>query len=473
MHDIAVIGGGVVGCAIAELLSRYELDLCVIERGCDVVEGTTKANSGIVHAGYDAPAGSLMARLNLRGSAAMEEECRRLSVAFRRTGSLVLSLRHQDDSMLHVLKDRGFQNGVQGLEILPKEEVRRREPALSPDVRGALWAPSAGVVDPMALGIAYAEVAAQNGTTFYLEHQVRAIRFENDTYTIETSQGDIQSRWIINAAGVHADQIQEMAGEKEFSIRPVRGEYYMMDKQLGNLVHSVIFQCPGPEGKGVLVSPTVHGNLIIGPNAENIPDKDDTATTAEGQAFVRMAAQRSVPGIDYRFAIRNFSGIRAHADDFIIGMSNSAPNFLNLAGICSPGLTAASAIARMGADILEENGVRLVAKKDPVLERQVICVKALSVQEKREVIGRNPFYGRVICRCETVTEGEIRDAISREPRPRTVDAIKKRLGTGMGRCQGGFCLPRIMEVMAEELGVAQTQLLLGKENSWILSGVTK
>lgn len=475
MVDVAVIGGGVVGCAVAELLSRYELDICVIERETDVAAGTTKANSGIVHAGYDAPTGSLMARLNLEGSKCMADECRRLDVGYRQIGSLVLSLREEDDAMLAALLERGQKNGVDGLNLLPAQEVRRREPALSPSVRGALHAPTAAIVDPFLLCIAYAEVAARNGVRFCLEHEVRAIRRTNRAHVITAGNTEIEARWIINAAGVHADQIQEMAGEREFSIVPVRGEYYMMDRQVGDLVHSVIFQCPGPEGKGVLVSPTVHGNLIVGPNAEDIENKDDMATTWDGQTFVRQTAAKSVPGIDYRFAIRNFSGVRAHSDagDFIIGLSKTIPQFLNLAGICSPGLTAAPAIARMAVDLLQSNGLGLQPKTSPVLERRVVRMKPLSVEEKRRQIQRDPAYGRVLCRCETVTEGEIRDALRREPIPRTVDAIKKRVTAGMGRCQGGFCLPRVMEMISKELGIAQEDIELGKEGSQILTGETK
>lgn len=471
MYDAAIIGGGITGCAIAETLSRYNLKVGLIERANDVADGTTKANSGIVHAGYDAPVHTLMAQLNLRGSQVMSEECRRLDVPYKRIGSYVISLREEDDAHLERLLERGLQNGVSGLEILDAETVRSREPALNRKVRSALYAPSGAVVDPFALAIAYAETAAQNGVTFHLGHQVQDLCWEEDHWNIRTSTGPLQAAWIINAAGVHADQLQEMAGEREFKIIPVRGEYYLMDKNLGNLVHSVIFQCPGPMGKGVLVSPTVHGNLIIGPNAEVIEDPDDTRTTRKGLAQVREAAARSVPDISYREAIRNFAGVRATSDagDFIIRMSESAPRFLNAAGICSPGLSSAPAIAEYAAGILAEAGLPLVRKDTYVKERRQVRMKALSPEDKQKMIEKSPLYGRVLCRCEMVTEGEIRDALFREPRTQTVDGLKRRAGTGMGRCQGGFCLPRIMEVISRELQLPQEDILLDQAGSRILT----
>lgn len=472
MFDVAIIGGGIIGCATAERLSRYRLKTAVIERAPDVADGTTKANSGIVHAGYDAPPGTKMAELNRKGADMMPAECSRLDVPLRQTGSYVLAFSAEDEVRLQQLLDRGRQNGVPGLEILNGETLRGREPALSSAVRAALWAPTAAVVDPFQLCAAYAEVAVANGTEFLLGTQVRSLRWEGDHWRIGTSQGPVEATYVVNAAGVHADRIQEMAGKREFTIRPVRGEYYLMDKDLGGLVGAVIFQCPGPRGKGVLVAPTVHGNLLIGPSADPVENSDDTATTQAGLHFVRATAARSVPDINYREAIRNFAGVRANSDvgDFIIGMSESAPQFLNLAGICSPGLSASPAIAREAAEILAAAGLVLVPREDAASARQVVRMKNLPAAEKERMIAENPLYGRVLCRCETITEGEICDALSRQPQPQTVDGIKKRCGTGMGRCQGGFCQPRIVELIARELGVPPEEVLLDGDGSWIVNG---
>lgn len=472
MYDAAIIGGGVIGCAVAEQLARYKLNIAVIERSNDVADGTTKANSGIVHAGYDAPENTLMAQLNVRGSRKMPEECRRLDVAFRRIGSYVLSLCKEDDAHLERLLQRGWKNGVENLEILPGEVVRKREPALTGKVRCALYAPAGAVVDPFALCVSYAELAAENGADFLLSHQVEALAYEEGHWNIRTSRGEVHAIWIINAAGVHADQIQEMAGEHEFTITPVRGEYYIMDKILGNLVHAVIFQCPGPMGKGVLVSPTVHGNLIVGPNAEPVGNPDDTKTTRPGLDSVRKAAARTVPDIPYCNSIRNFAGVRANSDigDFIIRLSESAPHFLNVAGIGSPGLSSAPAIAEYAVAALEKAGLVLRPKEDVMLRRHGVHMKDLTPDEKQNMIEKDPRYGRVLCRCETVTEGEIRDALRRKPCVYTVDSVKKRAGAGMGRCQGSFCLPRIMALISEETGIPQQDILLGPEGSHILAG---
>lgn len=472
MLDVAIIGGGIVGCATAERLSQYQLKTALVERANDVADGTTKANSGIVHAGYDAPVGTLMAELNVEGSRIMPQECERLDVPLRQTGSYVLAFGPEDEEHLGRLLERGRKNGTAGLEILDGETVRRREPALSSDVRAALWAPTAAVVDPFQLCVAYAQVAAENGTEFLLGREVNALSWEDDHWNIQTDQGNVQARYIVNAAGVHADQIQEMAGGSEFKIVPVRGEYYIMDKTLGDMVSSVIFQCPGPEGKGVLVAPTVHGNLIVGPNAEPVDDRDDTATTRSGQDFVRKMAAKSVPDINYREAIRNFAGVRANTDsrDFIIGMSASAPNFLNLAGICSPGLSSSPAIARRAVQLLREAGLSLTPRENARDTRKVVRMKSLAPEEKQQHIDEDPLYGRVLCRCETVTEGEIRDAVHTRPQPRTIDGIKKRCGTGMGRCQGGFCLPRILDVLCRELECSPEDILLDRDGSQILTG---
>lgn len=470
MYDVAVIGSGVVGAAVCELLSRTNASCCLIEKNTDVADGTTKANSGIVHAGYDARPGTKMARLGVRGAAKMEELCERLTVPFMRTGSLVLAFSSAQCTMLDELLKRGICNGVEGLEILTREAVLEMEPGISPDVQGALYAPTAGIVDPFGLCTALAESAALNGTEIMLSSEVTAIRREDDHFVVTAGEQEAQARWIVNAAGLYADIIHDMAGGSGFRICPVRGEYYLLDKREGLRVHRVIFQCPTKDGKGVLVSPTVHGNLIVGPNAAETMDRADVSTTAAGQSYVRDTALRSVPEIDYRQAIRNFAGVRAYSDtaDFIVELSKQVPHFVNLAGICSPGLTSAPAIAEECLRLLQSDGLRVRPKQHirsrPVRKR----VRDMTDDERAEAVRTDPRYGHVVCRCETVTEGEIVEALHRVPAAGTVDSLKKRLGTGMGRCQGGFCTPRILRIIARELNMEPEDILLGPLRSNIL-----
>lgn len=472
MYDVAIIGAGVVGAALAEALSRYEIRACLLEREMDVGDGTTKANSGIVHAGYDARPGTWMARLNVRGSQLMEGICQRLGVAYNRCGSLVLAFTDEDTRTLEDLLERGRQNGVEGLRILSGDEVREMEPAISEEVVGALHAPSAAVVDPFMLCVGLAESAALNGVDIFLGSEVTTIRLEGSHFAIQAGDHETKARWVVNAAGVHADTVARLAGDDSFKIRPVRGEYYLMDKEMGAIVHSVVFQCPSAAGKGVLVSPTACGNLIVGPNAEDVPDGDDVSTTAQGQDYVRRTAARSVPGIDYHYSIRNFAGVRAYSDtgDFVIRASETVPHLVHLAGICSPGLSSSPAIAEACVDLLREDGLELIPKKEWAEREIPLTMSALDAEGKQEAIRKNPLYGHVICRCETVTEGEIVDALRRVPQPATIDGIKRRLGAGLGRCQGGFCMPRVLEIISRETGKAPKEVLLDGPGSNIVEG---
>lgn len=474
MRDVVIIGCGVIGAACAYELSRYELDVTVLERSNDVANGTTKANSAIVHAGYDPHPGTLMAKLNVEGNRMMGELCERLDVPFRRVGSHVLAFSEREEETLRDLLSRGQKNGVPGLCILSGDEVRRREPNISDEVVASLFAPSAGIISPWELTLALAEVAVRNGVELRLGSPVTAIERRGEGFAVTTPSGVVECRYIINAAGVDSEAVHRLVGEPEFEIKPNRGEYYLLDKSEGGRVSSVIFQCPNENGKGVLVSPTVHGNLIVGPDAQSVGGSGDTGNTARGLDFVRAAAVRSVPNINFRDNIRNFAGVRANhaSDDFLIGESASVPGLYNLAGIKSPGLSAAPAIALEAVGYIGAH-LPLREKKDFCDGRRVVRFKELSDAEKNEVIARDPRYGRVICRCETVTEGEIVAAIHSPVPPTTINGIKRRVGAGMGRCQGGFCGPRVQEILARELGVPLESILLDGEGSYILTGRTK
>ena len=475
MYDVVIIGCGVVGASAAYELARYKLRVAVLEAAADIAAGTTKANSAIIHAGYDPEPGTLMARLNVEGNRLTGEICEKLQVPFKRVGSLVVAFSPEQLPTLRTLYDRGCKNGVPGLRLLSGEEARAMEPGLSEEVCGALLAPSAGIIDPWGFAIAMAETAVRGGVELRRDCPVTGIEDTGAGFVLHTPTGDVTARFVLNAAGVDADRVHEMLEPNDWHTLPSRGEYYLLDKSEHDRVSRVIFQCPGPEGKGVLVAPTIHGNLICGPNAEAVEDRLDLGNTAAGMAEVRAKASRSVPGVEWRQNIRNFAGLRANTtrSDFIIEESKAHPGFIDLAGIKSPGLSSAPAIAKMAAEMLAADGLVLELDPDFVDKREHIVFKNLSAEEKNELIRKDPRYGRVVCRCETITEGEIVAALHSPIPPRSINGVKRRCNAGMGRCQGGFCGPRVQEIIARELGIDQAEVLLEQAGSTILTGRTK
>ena len=475
MYDVVIIGCGVVGASAAYELARYKLRVAVLEAAADIAAGTTKANSAIIHAGYDPEPGTLMARLNVEGNRLTGEICEKLQVPFKRVGSLVVAFSPEQLPTLRTLYDRGCKNGVPGLRLLSGEEARAMEPGLSEEVCGALLAPSAGIIDPWGFAIAMAETAVRGGVELRRDCPVTGIEDPGAGFVLHTPTGDVTARFVLNAAGVDADRVHEMLEPNDWQTLPSRGEYYLLDKSEHDRVSRVIFQCPGPEGKGVLVAPTIHGNLICGPNAEAVEDRLDLGNTAAGMAEVRTKAARSVPGVEWRQNIRNFAGLRANTtrSDFIIEESKAHPGFIDLAGIKSPGLSSAPAIAKLAAEMLAADGLALEPDPDFVDKREHIVFKNLSAEEKNELIRKDPRYGRVVCRCETITEGEIVAALHSPIPPRSINGVKRRCNAGMGRCQGGFCGPRVQEIIARELGIDQAEVLLEQAGSTILTGRTK
>lgn len=473
MYDVVIVGCGVIGASVAYNLSRYDLRILILERENDVAMGTTKANSAIVHAGYDPEPGSLMARLNVQGAAQMEALCADLSVEYRRIGSLVLAFGEEDGRTLQKLYQNGRQNGVPGLELLTGEQARAMEPALSPEVTGALYAPSAAVIDPWGLCIAEAETAVRNGAELKLRHPVTAIEEAEGFCRITAGGETFEGRYVVNCAGVDAESVYRLTAKPAFKTLPNRGAYYLLDKSSGDLVSHVIFQCPSASGKGVLLAPTVHGNLIVGPNAEEVHGAKDKAVTAAALDTVAERARKSVPSVDLRQSIRNFAGVRANTtmSDFLI--SPSSGRILHVAGIKSPGLSAAPAIAESVAGQLAAMGLPLPRKHGFDGTRRVRRFRRCSPEERAALIRENPLYGRVICRCETVTEGEIVDAIHSPIPPCSIDGIKRRAGAGMGRCQGGFCGPRVLEILARELGLPPEAILQDQDGTFLITGETK
>ncbi|MBQ9116227.1 MAG: NAD(P)/FAD-dependent oxidoreductase [Clostridia bacterium] len=475
MYDVAIIGAGVVGGMIARELSRYKLNICIIERAADVAMGATKANSAIVHAGYDAANGSLKARLNVRGSQMMEQIANQLGVSYRRNGSIVVGFSAEDRNTLLGLIERGERNGVRDLQLLEREQLLAIEPNIGEDVLCALYAPTGAIICPYGLCIAAIGNAMDNGAELMLDSEVTDIeRAEGGYSVVINGERRVVTRYVINCAGVYSDKIAGMVGDESFRITPRRGEYMILDKECGSLVNSTVFRCPSKMGKGILVSPTVDGNLILGPTAEDIEDKDDLSTTAEGVGAVRRQASEQVSGINYGKVITSFSGIRSTGStgDFIINFP--VKGFLNVAGIESPGLSASPAIAEYVAEMLRNDGLTMEAKEDfDPIRRPMHYYKNLSVPEKNALIKERPEYAHVICRCETVTEGEIIDAIRANPKPRDVDGVKRRTRSGMGRCQGGFCAPYIVDILARELGCDYGEITKFGGDSLINVGKTK
>ncbi len=459
MYDILIIGAGAVGCAAAMELSKYKLSVCVVEKESDVCEGTSKANSAIAHAGFDAKPGTLKAKLNVRGSKLMPILAKKLDFAYKQNGAMVLCFDEADIPKLESLSRQAEQNGVDDVRIISGSEARELEPSVSDEVCAALLAGTSAIVCPFEMTLAFAENAFANGAEFKLSTEVKAISGEEEGFAVSTTCGEIRAKIIINAAGVYADKIHSMVSSTPIHITARRGEYLLMDRSAGEVVSRTIFQLPTKMGKGILVTPTVHGNLLAGPTAENIDDKENVATTGKGLADVKAKGSLSVKNIPFNKVITSFTGLRAVGDtgDFIIGHSD-VRGFIDAAGIESPGLTSAPAIAEYLCDLVGE--LTVLEKKENIVETRkgVVHFNALSQQQQNELINKDVSYGKIVCRCETVTEGEILDAINRPLGATTLDGVKRRTRAGMGRCQAGFCSPTTMSLLAQKLGIKIEQV---------------
>ena len=475
MFDIAVIGAGVVGGMIARELARYELSVCMLEKMSDVALGATRANSAIVHAGFDAKEGSLKARLNVRGSEMMEEVARELGVKYKKNGSLVVGFSDEDKKTLLDLKERGEKNGVKGLRVIERDEILKLEKNIGNGVTVALHAPTGAIICPYELCMAAVGNAMDNGAELMTSFDVTGLEKTEGGYRVLAKDGrTVEAKWVINCAGVYSDEISAMAGDASFTVNARRGEYMLLDKECGATVSHTIFRCPSKMGKGILVSPTVDGNLLVGPTAEDIEDKEDTATTADGLMKVRSQAAEQVEGIAFGKVITSFSGLRATGStgDFVIKVVNEG--FVNVAGVESPGLSSAPAIAQYVVELLSDAGLKLTAKADfNPIRKPMHYFSSLTPDQKNEIIEKHPEYAHIICRCEIVTEGEILEAIRTNPRPTDVDGVKRRTRATMGRCQGGFCSPYIVELLAREMGVDYTAVTKFGGNSVINVAKTK
>ncbi len=476
MYDVSIIGTGIIGCAIARELAKYKLKICLIEKNDDVGAEVTKANSGIVHGGYAEKPGSVKAKFSSAGNRMYKNLNAELDFGFAQTGSFVIGFDEKDAAKIQELFAYGQKNGVPDLQIVDGDFVRKKEPNLNKDISVALYCPTAGITSPYEFAIALAENAIQNGVTLKLNNKVTAIQKASDHFVITTNQETLTTKIVINAAGLYADEIAKMLGCDEFSIKPRQGQYLLFDKDQGDFINSVIFQTPTAISKGILVTKTYHGNLLIGPDATPAPAKDYLDTSSQNISAIVDAAKKSFPDLDLQKVITAFAGNRAAADtgDFIIEESKTK-GFINVAGIESPGLTAAPAIAVYVGEIVAATGqVQLSPKADfDPKRRGYTAIANMQEQDLNNLIKQDPKYGCVVCRCETVSEGEICDALKRNIPINSLDAIKRRTRAGMGRCQGGFCTPKIMEIIYNELQIPKEEITKNGGESLLVFGRTK
>ena len=474
--DILIIGGGVVGCAVARELSRYKAAITLVERAGDVAEGASKANSGIVHAGYDAVPGTLKAKYNVMGAAMLPKLCTEMGVPYQQCGALVIGFGEEDRKTLEELIARGIANGVEKLEIISGEEAIALEPALNPAVTCALLVPTSGIVSPYELTFALADDAALNGVCFRMDTEVEQVcRLEDGSFAVRAGEDTYRSRIVINCAGAASAMIHNQLSEHKLKITHRRGQYYLLDRPQKQPFERTIFQCPSAMGKGVLVSPTAHGNVLLGPSAEDIDDPLDTATTQEGLDGVMDRVRLTWPGVSLRTNITNFSGIRAHEEggDFVIGAVEGCPGAYEAAGIESPGLSSAPAIGLKLAELIA--GEMKLDKKAEIVSfpKPERPFREMSLEEQTAAVEKNPLYGNIICRCEVITEAEIVAAIHRPVGARSIDAVKRRTRAGMGRCQGGFCSPRVAAILSAETGIPLQDITKNGGESYLLTGTLR
>ena len=477
MYDIVIIGGGVTGGAIARKLSEYKLKVAILEKEDDVCSGASKANSGIAHAGFDAKPGSKKAYFNVIGSKMMKAYCEELGVKYKNNGSLVIAFGEEDEKTLRELEERGRINGVEGLRLLSAEELHEIEPHVSEKATAALYASTGAIICPYDLTFACVGNAMDNGVELKTEFCVSAISENDGHYVVTSEKGEsVEARIVINCAGAGSGKIARLVGDESVNIGLRKGEYLLLDRESGDFVSHTVFCTPTKLGKGILVTNTVDGNILLGPTAEEI-EEENKDTTENGLNFVRSRASEMASDVPFFNTITSFAGIRAYSKDrhdFIVEFSKTAANFINVAGIESPGLTSAPAIAEYVAEELVGKLVKLERNPSFVGKREKeIAFFDLDEEKQNELIKENPAYGRVVCRCEKVTEGEIVAALHRNPPTKTIDGVKRRTRAGMGRCQGGFCQSKVAEIIAEELNIPLEEVTKNGEGSNLLVGKTK
>ena len=472
--DVLVIGAGVVGCAIARELSKYQIKVLVVDKNEDVGGEASKSNSAIIHTGYDAPPGTLESELVVAANPMFELLSKQLDVPYAKIGAILPAFTDEQFEQLPALKEKAFKNRVYDVEYLTGEQLLKMEPNLNPEVKAGLYIPRENIIDPFLLVVGYAENARQNGVEFLLNTKITGIKTENGKVTgAKTTAGEIEAAYIVNASGLYCDEVAAMVGKNDYTVNPRKGQFYILDKNTSCKVNHIILPIPTKETKGKLVCPTIHGNMLIGPTAEDLQDKQDYSTTAEGLASVETDARRLTPGVNLRDAITQYSGLRANRnpEGLHVDTYEDVKNYVNLSGVRSTGLTASISLGKYVVRTLIHIG--MPASFNPnfnPIRKGIPRFHEMNREEQDTLIRMNPLYGRVVCRCETITEGEIVNAIHRPIPARSVDAVKRRLRAGMGRCQGGFCGPKVLEILARELNVPTEQVLKNHPGSYMITG---
>ncbi len=468
-YDVLIAGAGVIGGMVARELARFNLKICLLEKDNDVAMGASKANSGIIHGGFDPEPDTLKAKLNVEGVPLLYKAADELHVPYKNNGSIVCAFGSEEEKTLNELFYRGIANGVKDMKLLNGDEARKIEPNLSPDVTAVLLVPTAGIICPYELTVAAIGNAMDNGAELRRNFKVEKIEKTADGFIVTSEKGEtVSGRYFVNCAGAYSDKIAAAAGDDFFTIIPRAGEYLLLDKTIGNLVSHTIFRVPTAEGKGILVSPTADGNLLTGPTASKVECPECIETTPEGIATVIGNAGLTVPKVDFRKVITSFTGVRSSEKngDFIIKMSENVEGLLHVAAIDSPGLTSCVAIAKYAVELLRKSGLILTEKKDfDPCRPDPHAFRKMNDDEKDAFIKKNPLFGKTVCRCENVSEGEIREALRRNPKPQDVDGVKRRTRSGMGRCQGGFCLPFVIKLISEELNIDESEVTKNGDGS--------
>lgn len=476
--DIAIVGAGITGCAIARQLARFDLSICVVEAANDIALGASKANGGLVHAGYDPAPGTVKSQVNARGFELYGTWAQELGFLFCRTGSMVLGFNDEDRAQLEQLRSNGLANGVPELSIIDPDSIHELEPRASAQATCALWCPSTGYVDPFEVAIAALENAVANGVTFMRSAAVEAIEVagsgDDARFTLATPAGNVRCRYLINAAGNGAADISHMAGAEEFQMVWRQGNIVVLDKEPSALMP--LYPVPTPVSKGVIVTGTVHGNTVITATAA-MREPGDTQTYASDVNALLTGARKLVPDLDTRRVVRAFAGGRPviqGTNDFFIGQSAVVPGLFQAAGIQSPGVASAPAIAERMELVMREAGVELHERADwNPIRRAPDDFDRAPLAHKEELIESNPAWGQIVCRCETVPEAEIVAAIRRQPGAVSIEGVKRRCRAGMGRCQSGFCQSRVVAILARELGCDPSEVLLEDTGSWLVEGPLK
>lgn len=472
--DVLVIGAGAVGCAIARELTKYSVNVLVVDKNEDVGGEASKSNSAIIHTGYDATPGTLESELVVAANPMYELLVKQMDVPFSKTGAILPAFTEEQFVQLPALKEKAFKNRVYDVEYLTGEQLLEMEPNLSKDVKAGLFIPRESIIDPFLLVVAYAENAQENGANFLLNTRVTGIILEDGRVVgANSTAGDIEAKYIVNAAGLYCDEIAGMVGKNDYSVNPRKGQFYILDKNTGCKVNHIVLPIPTKITKGKLMCPTIHGNMLVGPTAEDLSDKRDASTTAEGLASVETDVRRLIPGVNLRDTITQYSGLRANRnpEGLHVDTYDDVKNYVNLSGVRSTGLTASISLAKYVAQTLIHIGLPVEFNQHFIsIHKGIPCFHGMDREEQDALIGKNPLYGRVICRCETITEGEIVDAIHRPIPARSIDAIKRRLRAGMGRCQGGFCGPRVIELLARELKIPTDQVNKNQSGSYMITG---